>query len=110
MTEGVFMEEPMRAVVPSSWGRLLRAIPIAVLAALLFGCAGSENEGRAPENMRYLADALVPAPPITERAAPPRGAPKKWVGRSARDVCGNSWAIEIKVEGNKVIGRSGLSS
>ena len=104
MTEGVFMEEPMRAVGPSSWGRLLRAIPIAVLAALLFGCAGSENEGRAPENMRYLADALVPAHPITERAARSRGAPKKWVGQSARDVCGNSWAIEIKVEGNKVTG------
>ena len=104
MTERVFTEEPMCAVVPSSWGRLLRAIPILVLAALLLGCAGPENDGRPPKNMRYLADALVPAHPKTERATLSRVALTKWVGRSARDVCGNSWSIELSVDGNKVTG------
>jgi len=52
----------------------------------------------------YLADVLVPAYPITEGAVSSRTAQKKWFGRGARDVCSNSWSIELKVAGNKVSG------
>ena len=70
----------------------------------MFGCIGSEKDTAPPENKRYLADVLVPAYPITQPAARSRPVERKWVGRGERDVCGNSWSIELKVAGNKVSG------
>jgi hypothetical protein len=73
---------------------------LALMVALLLGCAGSDNDGMPPPNMRYLADVLVPVSP----KAPSRPASKKWVGRSAFDACGNGWSIALTVTGNKVTG------
>jgi len=107
MEQRVFTKESFCAVKPSPWGRLLRALPNLFLVALLFACAGPGTEGTPTGNPRYLADVPVLAFPTTGRAAPSRVArvaARKWVGSGARDVCGNSWAIEITVDGNKVTG------
>ncbi len=107
MKQTVFTKESFCAVKPSPWVRLLRALPKLSLVALLFACAGPGIEGTSTGNTRYLADAPVLASPTTGRAAPSRVArvaARKWVGGGARDVCGNSWAIEITVDGNKVTG------
>ncbi len=113
MKELVFTKELFGAAKPSPQVRPLRAIPILLLVTLLFGCAGPGNVANETGNPRYLDNVSGRTFPIIERAArPSRVAPKKWkwVGSGIRDVCGNSWAIELTVVGNKVIGAFWLRS
>lgn len=110
MKERVLTEESIRAVEPCPRNRLLRAIPFSMLVALLLACAGPGNDAAPAGPTRFLADVPLPAIAITERAASSRFAPKRWVGRGARDVCGKSWTIELRVAGNKVTGEFWLGA
>lgn len=85
--------------------RRLGTVLVIMGAALSSGCTAPDKETVPPANTRYLADALVPVSP--QRSPIVR---KKWIGRGARDVCGNPWSIELTVEGDKVVGEFWLRS